>query len=90
MTIRVEATTEGAETTVRLAGRLTASEEGDLLGTCASGKGELVLDLTDLRAADTEGIRVIRELVTSGARLRGVSPFIRLLLDNSAPAETND
>jgi len=86
----METTTEGPETTVSLAGSLTVSEAGELLKTCPSTKGQVVLDLTNLRSADAEGIKVIRELVAGGARLRGVSPFIRLLLDNPSPVKMND
>jgi len=90
MTMRIETTTEGPEATVSLAGRLTVSEVGEVLKSCPSAEGQVVLDLTNLRSADTEGVKVIRELVSGGARLRGVPPFIRLLLDNPLPAEMND
>jgi len=90
MTVRIAASTEDSRTMVSVAGRLTISEIRELVETCRSIGREFVLDLTDLRAADTEGIEVIRDLVSGGAKLRGASPFIRLLLDKPSPADVSD
>jgi len=83
MTLRIETTSEGSMTVVSAAGRLAGSAVSELLRTCHSIGGEFVLDLTGLRSAGSDGVSAIRELVCSGAKLRGVSPFIRLLLDDS-------
>jgi len=69
-------------TVVSAIGRLEGSPVSELLATCRSIDGEFVLDLSGLRSASTEGISAIRELVCGDVTIRGVSPFIRLLLDN--------
>jgi hypothetical protein len=40
----------------------------------------LALDLTDLRWVDAAGITLLNTLADAGAQLRGVSPYIALLL----------
>jgi hypothetical protein len=83
MTLRIETTSEDSMTVVSAAGRLAGSVVSELLRTCRSIGGEFMLDLTGLRSAGSDGIVAIRELVCGGAKLRGASPFIRLLLDDS-------
>ena len=53
----------------------------------APKEGELILDLTSLQSADPEGIEAIHELVRWGAKFRGASQFIRLLLDDLRPGD---
>ena len=79
MTVRIEVLAQGSITVVSVAGRLAGEEATDLRRICAESGGD-VLDLSDLRSADEEGITVIRALVREGAKLRGASPFIRLLI----------
>ncbi len=82
MTVRIDTTSEDSKTIVSVAGRLEGLGVREFLRTCCNSvEDELVLDLTGLRSADSEGINAIRELVCRSAKLRGVSPFIRLLLE---------
>ena len=87
MTVRIDTTSEGLKTIVSVAGRLEGPGIGELLSTCQSVDGGFVLDLTGVRSAEPEGIEAIRKLVRGGAKLRGVSPFIRLLLDDQPTAD---
>jgi len=89
MTVRIDTTSENSKTIVSVAGRLAGSGVHELLRTCHSTEGEFVLDVTGLRSADPEGIETIRNLVHEGRKLRGVSPFIRLLLDERPPSEAD-
>lgn len=82
MTVRIETSAGEKKPTVSVAGRLEGLGVGELVRTCHSIEGELVLDLSGLRSADAEGIEAIQKLVQGGARLRGASPFIRLLLES--------
>jgi hypothetical protein len=50
---------------------------------CQTVPSPLALDLTDLRWADAAGIRLLNTLADTGAQLRGVSPYIALLLGRS-------
>ena len=68
-------------------GRLEEEGVCELLRTCDAIEGEFVLDLTGLRSADPGGIEAIQKLVRAGRKLRGASPFIRLLLYDQQPAD---
>jgi hypothetical protein len=86
MTVRIETSTENSKTIVFLSGRLADLGVGEFLKTCRLVQGELVLDLSDLCSVDPEGIKAIKKLVGGGAKLRGVAPFIRILLEVQEPA----
>ena len=85
MTVRIETSAGEKKPTVSVAGRLEGLGVGELVRTCRSIEGELVLDLSGLRSADAEGIEAIQKLTRGGVTLRGASPFIRLLLESEQP-----
>jgi hypothetical protein len=87
MTVRIETSAGEKKPTVSVAGRLEGLGVGELVRTCRSIEGELVLDLSGLRSADDEGIDAIQKLVLEGVRLQGASPFIRLLLGDLKPGD---
>ncbi len=87
MTLRIDAATAGSTTIVTVSGRLAGEEVREFLRACRAIEGEFEVDLAGLRSADSEGIEAIRELVREGRKLRGASPFIRLLLNDQTPAE---
>jgi len=87
--IRIDVTSEGPETVVRIAGRLTDSAVEQLRKVCDPIGGAIVLDLSSLMFADDAGIDVIRELRARKAALRGASPFIQLLLNDTAGSRNN-
>ena len=87
MTVLIETTSEDSKTIVSVAGRLQGLGVGELLKTHDSIEGEFVLDLSGLRSADPDGIKAIRKLLRAGAKLRGASPFIQILLGNQASAD---
>jgi anti-anti-sigma regulatory factor len=82
--IRIDITSEGPETVVRIAGRLTGSAVKQLRKACDPIGGAFVLDLSSLMLADEAGIDAIRATGEKGAEIRGASPFIQLLLDDTA------
>ena len=71
---------EGDRRVVRLAGRLCDVQVPELRRAC-EGRSALVLDLTDLLAADPTGIEAIRTIRRSGAVLVGTHGYIQLKLD---------
>jgi hypothetical protein len=79
--VRIESRIEGPITVVTIAGRLGAGGVRELHKLCRSIEGALALDLSGLASADPDGLDALRELVSEGVELRGVSPFIRLLLN---------
>ena len=83
MEIRIDITSEGPETVVHIAGRLSGVAVAQLRKACDPIKSAFVLDLSNLLFADDTGIDVIRAIVDKGAQVRGASPFIQLLLDDT-------
>ena len=81
MTVRIDTTWERSKPIVNVSGCLEDSGVQELMRACQLIEGEFVLDLTGVRSADPKGIDAIRKLVSGGAKLRGASPFIRLLLE---------
>ncbi len=91
MTLRITlAPDEVGRTALRLEGRFT---EGDLpvLEACIAGRAgaELVLDLSELRWLDAASARRIGRLVSSGARVVAISPFVERLLTGNDPGPPN-
>lgn len=87
MAIRIDITSEGPETVVRTAGRLSGVAVAQLKKACDPIEGAFVLDLSNLLFADDAGIGVIRTLGEKGAEVRGASPFVQLLLDDALGEE---
>ena len=82
MTIRVTTLDGKTMTTIRVEGQLTSDDVPDVRAACESANPPLRLDLSDLRSADSDGIRAIQLLAKAGAELHGASPYInQLLLD---------
>jgi anti-anti-sigma regulatory factor len=83
MEIRIDITSEGPETVVRIAGRLSGVAIAQLWKACEPIEGPFVIDLSNLVFADDAGIDVIRTLSEKGAEVRGTSPFVQLLFDDA-------
>lgn len=79
--VRIDIASEGPQTVVFIAGRLTGQAIVELREVCDPIEGAFVLDLSDLLAADDAGIKAMRTLGEKGAVVRGASPFIQMLLD---------
>ncbi len=89
MEIRIDITSEGSETVVRIAGRLSGVAVAQLRKACDPIEGAFVLDLSNLLFADDAGIDAIGILGEKGAEVRGVSPFVQLLLGDALGEETD-
>ena len=83
MEIRIDITSEGSETVVRVAGRLSGIAVAQLRIACDPIEGAFVLDLSNLLFADDAGIDTIRTIGEKSAKIRRASPFIQLLLDDT-------
>ncbi len=80
MTIRVSTEAGETVTTIRIEGLLTSGDLPDVRAACESANPPLRLDLSGLKSADTDGIRALRSLSETGAKLQGASPYIHQLL----------
>ena len=89
MEFRIDVVSDGPETVVHIAGRLSGLAIGQLREACEQIEGAVVLDLSNILFADDEAIDFIRQLKENGAEVRKASPFIRLLFDD-APYKKTD
>ena len=67
-------------TTIRIEGQLTGDGVPDVSAACESANSPVRLDLSGLRSADDDGIRVLQSLSEAGAELHGANPYINQLL----------
>jgi len=81
LTFRIDSISGEDETIIRLEGRLGAKGVNDLKKSIQQASGLVLLDLSGLRSADAEGVRALRSISAKGAKLIGVSSYIRQLLD---------
>jgi ABC-type transporter Mla MlaB component len=81
MLLRITQTTEGYTTVITIAGQLVGDGVAELARVAQAARVPLALDLTHLQQADADGIALLNALADAGAPLRGVSPYIALLLD---------
>ena len=80
MSFRIETQQNGAGVTVLFSGELAGRGVSELEGFCRKTDGQIYLDLDNLRLIETDGVELIRELVTRGVKLLRVSPYHKLLL----------
>ena len=81
MEIRIDIESEGPDVVLHVAGRLTGPAITQLSEACEPMKGRFVLDLSNLKFADDEGVDAIRRLREKGADIHGASSFIKLLIN---------
>jgi ABC-type transporter Mla MlaB component len=79
--LRISEIEQGTGTTLKVDGRLSGSEVGELARAGASCAGPVTLDLSGLLFADDDGVSVLRDLQAHGADLRNVPTYISLLLE---------
>ena len=76
------------ERTVKVDGQLLSGDTVELVRACQGSDGTLVIDLSDLRFADDEGVRVLKDLRAHGATLRDARLYMAALLENQADPRT--
>lgn len=86
MTVRITRRRNTHRTTLQVDGRLSCANVQELTREWAGLELPIVLDLSELRFADSRGIAVLLDLVAQGAELQGVSPFVEMLLQSHAEA----
>jgi anti-anti-sigma regulatory factor len=84
LTFRISSASGEDETIIRLEGRLSANRVENLKKEIQGASGNVLLDLTDLRSADAEGVMALRSFAAEGAKLVGASPYIRQLLNETS------
>ena len=84
MTIRIERRETPDGVIVELHGWLREDVLGELESVCESLPGPLCLDLSCLKGADQAGLLALQVRAHAGARLQGMSPYIRVVLDSES------
>lgn len=67
---------------VRVEGRLTVAELGELEGALGDDPTHAALELRNLRSVDAEGLAALRRLRAAGVVLCGVPPRIALEMED--------
>jgi hypothetical protein len=67
-------------------GRLASIYVDELARECRAVRSDLTLDLTNLRGIDATGVALLARLALQGVRLRNVSPYIRLRMQQPLSA----
>lgn len=80
MAVRITRTMDADETILQVDGQLRFEDVDELAREYRSVQGPLVLELSNLQSADTVGVETLLELASMGAEIRGVSPYVDLLL----------
>ena len=84
--IRISRARRGSETVVTVAGRLDSAHVAQLEAECEAAGEPVVLDLSELQSADSEGVRWLKSFENRGASVTDKSPYIALLLERAEEA----
>ena len=82
MAIRITRVRDSHETVLQVDGRLSELDIDGLDQEYGSCPEPPVLDLSNLQSADPAGVKCLRELISLGAKIRGASSYIHLLLED--------
>ena len=77
MTLRIERTSEGQSTTIRLIGRVRAEHLDELKAQIKDGGSRIALDLEEVNLVDVEVVRFLGSCRAEGIQLVHCSPYIR-------------
>jgi ABC-type transporter Mla MlaB component len=80
VTIHVSQLKHHRKTVLKVDGQLKVGDVDELTKAFRSANHIDLLDLSELQSADSAGLAVLRELVSSGVQIRHASPFIELLM----------
>ena len=84
MAFRITSQARGNATTIRVEGRLGIEAVPELRREFQLAGKSVRLDLSGLTSADAEGVRELLELSDKGAKLCGLTAYIRQLLDGAS------
>jgi hypothetical protein len=80
MRLRITTTKDGQMSIIQIDGQLVGVGVLELERECRAAGLPMALDLSNLRWADSDGVRLIKTFVDKGAQLRGMSPYVEMLL----------
>ena len=88
--LRIERILNGSATVLRAAGRLTGPWVAELSRTTSdeSGRGRIVLDLTEVSFADHDGLAFLSSLAGESRVVLRCSPFLTEQLSTASKAKS--
>lgn len=88
--LKIEITSDGNATSLRLSGRIQASHLSCLQAQMDAGDARIILDLGDVTLVDVEVIRYLSNCEDGGIELVRCPPYVRqwILRERAAGAQT--
>lgn len=83
MVVRITRTNSAERTLLKVDGLLQAADIDTLKREWTTTQGDVTLELSQLQSADSHGVEAIHEMMQRGVKLRGMSPYLELLLSTS-------
>jgi len=77
MTFRIEKSTDGGNTFLRLIGRVQREHLEELGAQISAIKERIVIDMEGVTLVDAETVRFLRDIETQGIEVLHCSPYIR-------------
>jgi hypothetical protein len=77
MTLRIERSVRQGMMVFTLSGRMKAEEVVELKALFATGYRSIVLDLRDLRLADRDAVKFLRDCEADGMKLENCPAYVR-------------
>jgi anti-anti-sigma regulatory factor len=77
MTLKIEKSSDGYSTTLRLIGRMRAEHLPELEKQIRESESKIALDLEELNLVDVEAVRFLGMCEAQGVTLLNCSPYIR-------------
>jgi predicted metal-binding protein len=77
MTLRIERSVRQGITVFTLSGRMTAEEVAELKTLFDADYRTIVLDLQDVRLADRDAVKFLRDCETNGMKLENCPEYVR-------------
>ncbi len=80
MSIRITTIPDSETTVIKIDGRLTQDDTGELVRIFRTVEGRAALDLTELQSVDRTSVVLLRDSIAAGMELRAASRYLELLL----------
>jgi hypothetical protein len=77
MTLRIERSVRQGVMVFTLSGRMTAEEVAELKALFAADYRKIVLDLRDVRLADRDAVKFLRDCQADGMKLENCPAYVR-------------
>jgi anti-anti-sigma regulatory factor len=81
MTLRIERSVRQGITVVTLSGRMKAEEVAELKALFDTDYRDIVLDLRDVRLADRDSVRFLRDCEADGMKFENCPAYVREWMD---------